>query len=61
MWSRASKTVSHNGIDLELDALTNRKAVKRVSDERRYIRELWDAAYDTSSSIENRLKVRCIS
>ena len=27
-WSRASKTVSHEGADLELDALTNRKSVK---------------------------------
>ena len=27
MWSRASKTVSLEGADLELDALTNRKPV----------------------------------
>ena len=42
MWSRTSKTVSHEGADLELDAQTNRKPVKRVSDERRYMEELWD-------------------
>jgi len=36
VWSRASKTVSHKGADLELDALTNRKPVKGVSDEGRH-------------------------
>jgi len=28
LWSRVSKTVSREGADLELDALTNRKSVK---------------------------------
>ena len=32
LWSRDSRTVSHRGADLELDALTNRKSVKGVSD-----------------------------
>jgi len=35
LWSRASKTVSHKGADLELDALANRKPVKGVSEERK--------------------------
>jgi len=57
--SRTSKTVSHEGADLELDALTNRKPLKGVSDERRDMGELRDAPYETSGSIENRLKFRC--
>ena len=61
MWSRASKTVSHKGADLELDALTNRKPAKGVSDKRRDMGELWDALYETGSCNENRLKLRCIS
>src|SRR6218665_1285233 len=59
LWSRASKTVSHEGADLELDALTNRKPVKGVSDERRDMGELWDAPDETGRSIENRWKFRC--
>jgi len=39
----------------------NRNLVKGVSDERRDMGELWDAPYETGSSIENRLKFRCIS
>jgi len=35
LWSRARKIVYHKRADLELDALTNRKLVKGVSDERR--------------------------
>jgi len=61
LWSRASKTVSHEGAGLELDALTNRKPVKGISDERRDMGELLDAPYETSSSIENRLNFRRIS
>ena len=30
LWSRASKTVSHKGADLELDTLMNRKLMKGV-------------------------------
>ena len=30
LWSRAGKTVSHEGADLELDALTNRNFRKSV-------------------------------
>jgi len=57
LWSRASKTVvAYEGADLELDALTNRKPVKGVSDERRDIGEFSDAPYETGSSIENRLE-----
>ena len=43
LWSRASKTVSHKGAYLELDALTNRKPGKGVSDEERDMGELWDS------------------
>jgi len=43
MWSRASKTVSHEVVDLELDVLVNRKPVKGVSGERRDMGELWGA------------------
>ena len=32
-----------------------------ISDERRSMGELWDAPYEMGSSIENRLKLRCIS
>ena len=40
MWNRASKTVSHEGADIEMDALDNGKPVKEVSDERRDMVEL---------------------
>jgi len=43
LWSRASKTVSREGADLELDSLTNRKPVKGGSEEKRDMGELWDA------------------
>ena len=43
MWSRASKTVSHEVVDLELDVLVNRKPVKGVSGERKDTGELWEA------------------
>jgi len=45
LWNRASKTVSHEGTDPELDALANRKLVKGVSEERRDMRELCDAPH----------------
>ena len=61
LWSRASKTVSHEETDLELDVLMNRKLVKGISDERRDMGELWDVPNATGSSIENILKLRCIS
>jgi len=35
LWGRVSKTVSHEGADIDLNALANRKPVKGVSDERR--------------------------
>jgi len=35
LWSRASKTVSHEGADLILDVLANGKPVKEVSDVKR--------------------------
>ena len=34
VWSRASKTVSHRGANLGLDALANGKPVKKVPDEK---------------------------
>jgi len=34
--------------------------VKGVSDERIDMEELWGAPYETGSSIENRLKFRCL-
>ena len=43
LWSRASKTVSHEEADLELDSLTNRKPLTGGSHERRDMGELWDA------------------
>src|SRR6218665_3280873 len=61
LWSRASKPHSHKGADIELDALTNRKPVKEVSDEGRDMGELWDAPYEMDSCIENRLKLNWIS
>jgi len=57
LWRRASKTVSHEGADLELDALIS----EVMYDERRCMGELWDAPYEMGSCIENRLKLRCIS
>ena len=45
LWGRTSKTVSHEGEDIELDALTNRKPVKGVSDDKRDMGELCDAPY----------------
>ena len=61
LWSRACKTVSHKGADLEFDTLTNRKPVKVVSYERRDMGELWDVPYETGISIEKRFKIRGIS
>jgi len=52
LWSRASKTVSHEGADLELDVLTNRMPVKRVSNERRDMEELCDTLYEKGSRLE---------
>ena len=60
MWSRASKTVPHEGSDLELDALTNRKPEFLMKE------EIWEnfgvpPPHETGSCIENRLKLSCIS
>ena len=43
LWSKASKTVSQEGADLDLDALTNRKPVKGVSGEIKDVGEFLDA------------------
>jgi len=56
-----AEPVFHEGADLELYALRNRKQVKGVSDEIRDMGVLWAAPYEMGSSIENRLKLRCIS
>ena len=60
LWSRTSKTVSHEGRDLELCALVNGKPLKGVSYERRDMGELCDAPYETGSSTENIFKHRDI-
>src|SRR6218665_1523348 len=60
LWSRTSKLVSHQSADLQLDALTNRKQVEVVFDERRDMEERPDAHNETGSGTENRLKLRCI-
>ena len=62
LWSTTSKAVSHEGADLELDALMNRKPVNGVSDKRSDMRELWDAPMRRAAALpENRLRLRCIS
>ena len=63
MWSSQLESfmVSYKGADLELDSLANGKPMKGVSDEGRDMGEICDVIYETGSSIENRLKFRCIS
>ena len=60
-WSRASKTVSHEGADLILDALANGKPVEGVTDKKGDMRELRDASYEAGLSVKDRLELRRIS
>ena len=60
VWSKAGKTISHEGADLELDALANGEPVKGVSDERRDMGKLRNAPYEPGRSIKDGLKLRCI-
>ena len=57
-WSRASKTVSHEGADLILDALANGKPVEGVTDKKGDMGELRDEA---GRSVKDRLVLRRIS
>ena len=51
LWSRASKTVFHEGSDFELDALANRKPMKGVSAERRDMGELCNVTASIAAAL----------
>ena len=51
-WSRASKTVSHEGADLILDALANGKPVEGVTDKKGNMGELRDAPMRRAAALK---------
>ena len=57
---RPSKTATHEGTDLELDALADGEPVKGVTDKIGDMVKLCNAPYEAGGSVQNGLKFRCI-
>ena len=58
--SHLNETVAHNEKSFEQYTLLDREPMDWITDEDRNMSTFWNAAYETGSSIENRLKLKSV-